>query len=342
MTADVALLGLAAGDVLGCGYEGMGAAAVARVAGAGPLDPLPGSLYTDDTQQALVLAYHLLDHDGVQPDALADALVVLAGPPGTGGVYRGAGPGFRAFVAHRLEGATVAEAAQPSAGNGAAMRAAPIGIRHSADPARLLDDAVAAGLVTHADARGVAAGAAVAVAVAAGARGEAGRDLVHTAADAAADVEHRLFSDHHDRLGPGEDWHTFSNALRAAAPLVGRPGEEIAGAVGQRASRTSAFGDASGSDAYAPASVVTALVLAADRDGEPVEPVRRAVRLGGDADTMGAITGAVTGARTGTREWPWEIPNDALLLEVGRRLASGERGTAGLPDLYELERVAGA
>ncbi len=339
--AAYALLGLAAGDVLGAGYEGMGAAAIARLAGDGPLLPRPGALYTDDTQQALVLAYHLLDHDRVDAERLADALVALAGPAGASSVYRGAGPGFAAFVAHRLEGAAVAEAAQASAGNGAAMRVAPVGVRFAADPARLLDEAVAASLVTHADARGVAAAAAVAMAVAAAAAGAAGRDLVHTAADAASDAEHRLFSDHYDRLGPGEDWHTFSDALRAAAGLVGRDPAEVAATIGERARRTSAYPDGSGVAAYAPASVVTALVLAADREGEPAGPLERAVRLGGDADTVAAIAGGVVGARTGAAEWPWPVPNADVLAEVGERLATGRRGTAGLPALYELELATG-
>ncbi len=336
-----ALLGLAAGDVLGAGYEGMRPATIARLAGDGPLLPRPGALYTDDTQQALVLAYHLLEHDRVDGEELADALVALAGPGGDS-VYRGAGPGFRAFAAHRLEGAAVAEAAQASAGNGAAMRVAPIGIRFAGDLELLLDQALAAGLVTHADARGVAAAAAVATAVAVAAGGAAGPDLVHTAADAASDAEHLLFTDHYDRMGPGEDWHTFSEALRAGARLVGRDPAEVAAAVGERARRSSAFPDGSGVATYAPASVVTALVVAADRDGEPAGPVRRAVRLGGDADTVGAIVGAVVGARTGAERWPWGVPNAGLLEEVGARLAAGARGTAGLPDLYELERATGS
>ncbi len=337
----VALVGLAAGDVLGAGYEGLSPAAIARVAGRGPLRPLPGSTYTDDTQQALVLAYHLLAHGSVRPEDLADELVALALPAGGVGVYRGPGPGFLSFVAHRLEGASVEEAAQPSAGNGAAMRVVPVAVRFAADPGLLADQVLASSLVTHADARGVAAAAAVAGAVVAAAAGEAGPDLVHTAADAAADAEHALFSEHYERLGPGEDWHTMSEALRAAASLVGRPAPEAAAAIGTRAARTSAYRAADGTAPYAPASVVTALVLAADRAGEPADPVRRVVALGGDADTMGAIAGAVVGARTGSAEWPWEVSNQALLSEVGRRLAAGERGLGGLPDLYELEAATG-
>ncbi len=335
-----ALLGLAAGDVLGAGYEGMSAPAIARLAGNGRLRPRTGSLYSDDTQQALVVAYHLLKHGEVVPERLADELVALALPSETGGVYRGPGPGFRSFVAHRLEGAGVDEAAQPSAGNGAAMRVAPVAIRFAGDPAALAGQVLAASLVTHADPRGVAAAAAVASAVVAAARGQHGPDLLHTAADAAEDAEHALFSDHYGRLGPGEDWHTMSRSLRAAGTLAGRPPADVVAAVGARAASSSAYADASGTAPYAPASVVTALVLAADPDGEPAGPVERVVALGGDADTMGAITGAVVGARTGARQWPWPIPNALLLAEVGRRLAAGSQGTDGLPDLYELEAEA--
>lgn len=327
MTIAAALLGTAAGDVLGSAVEGR----------RGPIDavPEPDGVHTDDTQQALVLAYHLLGSDRVEPARLAGDFFRLADPVDTMGIYRGTGSGFRSFIDALADGASPEEAAQASAGNGAAMRVAPVAIKYAADPEALLDQAIAAALVTHADPRGAAAAVAQATAIAAAAAGAGGRDLVYTAAEAAVEAEHRMFADAVARLGPNEYWHTFSDALQAGVDAIGSDPATIARVVGERAAVTSAFGRSDGTDPYAAASVVTAILLAAPA-GDEVEQVRAAVSLGGDADTIGAMVGAITGARSGRREWPWRIAAAELCLEVGDRLVSAG-DAAGLPDLYGWE-----
>ncbi len=304
------LVGLAAGDVLG--------------SPAGP-DGTPG--WSDDTQQALVLAEHLLRHGRVVPDRFARDLLAFAGPDGPPGRYRDVGRGFAAFLDHMAEGADPAAAAQPSAGNGAAMRIAPVAIRFHDDFEGLIDQAIEASLVTHAHPVGVAAAVAVAVALWAASRGQRGPDLVHSAADAAAIAEHRLFSDRYERLAPGDDWHTMSEALRAAVGLVGGAPAEIAQVIGGRASATSRNRQAAGTDPYAPASVVTALTVAAGSE-PPWAAVDALVDLGGDRDTMAAIAGAVAVASGGRP--PGVVAHADVLRELGERLARG--GDAdGLP-----------
>ncbi len=305
------LVGLAAGDVLG--------------SAAGP-DAAPG--WSDDTQQALVLAEHLLRHGRVVPDRFARDLLEFAGPDGPPGRYRDIGSGFAAFLDHLSEGADPAAAAQPSAGNGAAMRIAPVAIRFRDDFEGVIDQAIDASLVTHAHPVGVAAAVAVAVALWAAARGQRGPDLVHSAADAAAIAEHRLFSERYERLAPGDDWHTMSEALRAAVGLVGGVPAEIAESVGSRAAETSRHRQASGTDPYAPASVVTALTVAAGSE-PPWVAVETLVDLGGDRDTMAAIAGAVAVA-SGGRPPAGIVPHAGVLRELGERLAQGGDGE-GLP-----------
>jgi ADP-ribosylglycohydrolase len=331
---EAALLGLAAGDTLGAGFEGEDRDAIRSIAGRVVTAPLPGTLYTDDTQQALVLGYHLLQRGGVDVDRLARALAELAGPPS---VYRGIGTGFSAFLAHLDEGASPDESAQPSAGNGAAMRVAPIAIAFASDFDKVVTGSVEAGLVTHADPIGVAAGAAVAVAVWAAALGQRGRDLVHSAADAASIAEHLLFTDYFERLSPSDHWHAMSRALWGAVDMVGDDPDEIAAFVGRTVARSSSHGSSDGTEPFAPASVTTAITVASGAP-DAVTAVGSLVGLGGDTDTMAAIGGAIWGA-TGFTAWPWEVPARELLLEVGRRLASGRFDVSGLPDLYEHERA---
>lgn len=328
-----ALLGLAAGDVLGAGFEGSRPDPDRFAAG---VLPVPGSVYTDDTQQAMVLALHLLRHGSVDGTSLAREFLELHDTADRPGVYRGTGSGFRSFLQHLAEGASPDEAAQPSAGNGAAMRVTPVAMRFPDDPARLVDEAVAAALVTHADPRGVAAAAATAAAVVGGARRVGAREYLHRAAEAAEDAEHRLFSDHVGSVAPGDVWHAMSEALRAAEPLLGSSPAEVAARVGEYASRTSASGRSAGTDAYAPASVVTALVVAADPDVGPVEVLGSLVALGGDTDTMAAIAGAVAAARRGFDSWPWDIPNRELIVAVADAVVAGST-LQPWPDLYSVE-----
>lgn len=327
-----ALLGLAAGDTLGSGYEGEDRDVVRRLAGEVVAAPVPEALYTDDTQQALVLAYHLVRLGAVDRDRLALDLAALHGPPSA---YRGAGVGFSAFLGHLEEGALPAEAAQPSAGNGAAMRVTPTAIAFSTDFEAVVDASIESALVTHADPVGVAAATAVAVAVWSAWRGQRGADLVHSAADAAAIAEHRLFADHYERLSPGDHWHEMSRALWSAVDLSDRPADDVAAAVGAQAAETSARGWSDGTDAYAPASVVTAITVAAGAP-DPLSAVGSLVGLGGDTDTMAAIAGAIWGG-TGFTAWPWHVANRALLLDLGARLESGTGNAGALPDLYALE-----
>lgn len=311
----VALLGLAAGDVLGSGAEGSDPATAARLL---PSLPPSGARWTDDTQQALVIARHLLVHGSVDGVALAAELRAPDLP------HRGIGPGFAAFLA--------SGAPQPSAGNGAAMRSAPLGIRFPLP--EVIGETITAGLVTHADPRGVAAGVAVAAAVRLADAGLDGVDLLVETAEAVTDAEHRLFADHGLRFAPGDRWHTMSEAIRDAIGDVRQTPETMARAIGRRATDTADGGLLSGTHPYAPASVVSALVLAAAA-AAPDEAVRSAVGLGGDTDTVAAMVGAIVGVRFGVDRWPWPVPEARLLLEIGRRLAAGE-GASGIPGLADL------
>src|SRR5215472_8077307 len=90
------LLGLAVGDALGAPLEGLSPQKIRAHYGqvvdyvdgaqAWKKKPfrwrLPG-LYTDDTQQALVLTDELLEHGAIDPERVAEVYVRLANPKGT-------------------------------------------------------------------------------------------------------------------------------------------------------------------------------------------------------------------------------------------------------------------
>jgi len=87
------------------------------------------ALYSDDTQQALVLSDVLLEYGRIDPHRVADYYLRLGQPKGSYlGAHRGVGRSFRQVVAELERGTSPWEAGQESAGIGAAMRIAPVAL----------------------------------------------------------------------------------------------------------------------------------------------------------------------------------------------------------------------
>src|SRR5262249_35069767 len=169
-----ALLWGAAGDALGRPAEGLAPAELrARYGPDGVtrfIPPLewrsgPKGTITDDTQLTMEVARSLIATDGhFSPDDLVTRLIAWL-PHG-----RGKGPATTRAVELLEMGTPWWEAGRAGAagGNGAAMRAAPVGLVHALDPLplELRRDAVLAAGITHAGpptaagAGGLAAGAA--------------------------------------------------------------------------------------------------------------------------------------------------------------------------------------
>src|SRR5262249_13180557 len=156
------LLGLAVGDALGAPLEGLSSQQIRAhytfvndyVDGAKAWKKkpyrwrLPG-LYTDDTQQALALVDVLLATGGVDVDRLAAIYVDLATPDlGYAGAHRGVGKSFRQVLADLKRGVSPRlTGREDSAGIGAAMRIAPVGLWFADEPEALFDAVMAASLV---------------------------------------------------------------------------------------------------------------------------------------------------------------------------------------------------
>jgi ADP-ribosylglycohydrolase len=151
------LLGLAIGDALGNTTEGLIPADRRRRFGE-IRDYLPNpyaagarvGLPSDDTQLAFWTLEHVLRHGAVIPEGLAEIFASRR--------IFGIGRTVRAFLAaYRTDGPWW-EAAQPSAGNGALMRIAPVVVPHVQAPSpELWADAILGGAVTHNDPSSIAA-----------------------------------------------------------------------------------------------------------------------------------------------------------------------------------------
>jgi poly(ADP-ribose) glycohydrolase ARH3 len=263
-----ALLGTFVGDALGMPFEGAAPTDVPE-----RLDMLQARLgrgyYTDDTQMAIALAESLLEHGGIDDEALGRAFVDAYDP------RRGYGWGTTEVLrmvrlgVHPRDAARSAFSGGGSLGNGAAMRIAPVAVWFVRDAEALAEAARASARVTHAHRLGVDAALTQAVAIAAALRGE---NPLAAAIKAATTPELR------DRL------------VEAAGILgAGLGPAEIA----------ARLGNASTGHESVPAAVYSAT---AHESFEAA--VTFAVRCGGDADTIGAMAGAIAGARAGASAVP--------------------------------------
>jgi poly(ADP-ribose) glycohydrolase ARH3 len=263
-----ALLGTFVGDALGMPYEGS------------PPEAIPEQIemqearlgrgtYTDDTQMMIALAESLLEHGRVDEDALGRVFVEAHDP------RRGYGSGTTEVLRLIRSGRNAREAARSifggegSAGNGAAMRIAPVAVRYADDGAVAIEAARASAGATHAHPLGIDAALAQAAAITAALRGESPLD---TALGAVAT--------------PG-----LRDRLAQAAHLVeARP-------------EPAAVATLLGSSSAGPESVPAA-VYAAEAHDSFEAAVTFAIRCGGDTDTIGAMAGAITGARMGATAIP--------------------------------------
>jgi poly(ADP-ribose) glycohydrolase ARH3 len=257
------LLGLALGDAVGAPYEGsLVARAAWKVLGIGRGQLLR---YTDDTEMAVVLARSLAQHGGVEPDALAREWAHGAH------WSRGYGAGARALLA-RIRGGEDWRTANRSVfpdgsfGNGAAMRAAPIGLWYHRDTDALAKAATLAASITHAHPLGIEGGVLIARA---------------TAMAIAAELDLAGL-----RAGCREE--AFRAQLALAEDMT-MDEEEVVRTLGH--------------SIVAHESVVTALHVARRFDAfAPL--IDFVISLGGDVDTIGAMAGAMFGARHGVGALP--------------------------------------
>ena len=263
-----ALLGTFTGDALGMPFEGVAPAAVPE-----RLEMLDARLgrgtYTDDTQMAIALAESLLEHGGIDKEALGRAFADAHDP------RRGYGSGTTEVLrlvrsgVHPLHAARSALGGKGSFGNGAAMRIAPVAVLYARDTGALAEAARASARVTHAHPLGVDAALAQAVAIAAALRGENPLD---------AAIETATTPQLRDRLA------------KAARLLEAGPGPaEIAALLG---------------NSSAGYESVPAAIYSAAAHGSFEAAVTFAVCCGGDTDTIGAMAGAIAGARTGASAIP--------------------------------------
>lgn len=157
------LVGVGVGDALGMPAEGMTPKQLGIIYGQirdyheGWLKP---GYITDDTQLTICIAESIVEHRDFVPEDVAQRFV------GWLGYGRGKGRTCTMAVLNLIQGKSWKESGLFSAGNGSAMRSAPIGLFYYKDYERLKRIARDSSIITHTDPMAIAGATAVAFSVA--------------------------------------------------------------------------------------------------------------------------------------------------------------------------------
>ena len=309
------LLAQALGDALGFVVEGAPAAVARRYAAALPhasailpaRSPFSPGQYSDDTQYARELCASIVDAGEWRADAFARRLARLF----AAGRDVGAGAGSRRAARRLLLGVDWREAGTPPpyAGNGAAIRAGPIGVLFRGDPLAMRRVAIEQALVTHREPLCAAGAVAIAAAVRLAATEEANAETALASVGALATEVDARFGAAFDTLG-----ELLSLPPAAAAERL-------------RAARLDPLGPppTGGLSIHVVPTVIWSLYSVWRHPSSWREALGTAIGIGGDTDSTGAMAGAIVGARLGAGALP-----AALLAQLH------DRGTDGAAALTAL------
>jgi len=285
-----ALLGLAAGDAVGTTVEFLprgGFPPVTDMIGGGPFRLEPGQ-WTDDTTMALCLAESLLVDPDLSPDDLMarfDQWVETGYNSSTGRCFDIGNTTLAALGRFKRTGNPFAGDVSPrAAGNGSIMRLAPVPIRWWHDPVQAEAISRKQSLTTHAAPEAVDACALLARIITSAIHGRE-RDAVLS-----------------PQIDP--DWQPAIQAIAAGSWRSKNEADIL-------------------STGYVVHTLEAALWAVATTTSFE-DAVLRAVNLGHDADTIGAVAGQIAGALYGLdaipRRWVAQLYRGRDLLELAKRL----------------------
>ena len=272
------LLGTAVGDALGLPSEGLSRAQIARRwSGIRHRLIFGKGMFSDDTEHTLMVASALLRHRD-DPTAFQRALGwklrwwLLALPAGVG--LSTAKAIVRLWI-----GFPATRSGVRSAGNGAAMRSAILGVMFREDAAKRREFVLAACRLTHTDPRA-----------------EESAILVAEAAVLAASKapESEALAILRSQVVTDEMQTRFAKLEAALAVGISVPGY------------ASDIGCSHGVSGFASNTVAVALFAWLRHRGQFEAAVRSVIECGGDTDTVAAITGGICGAEVGEAGIPSE------------------------------------
>jgi ADP-ribosylglycohydrolase len=305
------LLGVAAGDSMGMPSSMMSPETIQNKFGNYITDFLPApeghiihdkmvaGQVTDDTQQTLAIADSIIDNGEVIPDDIAKRLIKWADEINAFKTLAVGPSSFRALFAIK-DGKSIYETGAVGDTNGAVMRIGAVGIYGRGELTRTIDAVENACIPTHNTNIAIAGASAVAMAIGKCITGVRDIDEIIKVAIEAAELG----------MSRGNIWYSASIVERTKLAI------DI---VDQNSSKENIIKDLYnliGAGVQVSETVPTCLALTKLSKGNIIDAVELATNLGGDCDTIGAITGSICGAYSGADNIPakWK----KLLQEVNK------------------------
>ncbi len=288
-----ALIGSAVGDALGAPVEGCSMEKVRSVYPEGKGWEMVYGRYTDDTEMMIGVAESLIKNKGFNGAAMARTFVHNYDEK------RGYGPGSKEALKRIREGESWEEASgklfggKGSYGNGAAMRIAPVGLFYYDNAEALREIAHKSSIITHSHELGKEGAALQAFAIALAVRGQK-EDMLFELKEF---VQHDVYK---EKIGRMEI--LLAKDANRKEIIVG-------------------LGNGEAAFNSVPTAIYSFLRFDHFNDS-----VTYAVSLGGDTDTIGAMTGAISGAYYGDGV----IPNGWV-----EKLEEGGKGKSYIKRLAE-------
>jgi len=287
-----ALVGTAVGDAIGSGFEWQRVAELQAIEWAADRRELLA--YTDDTHMMIGMAESLVQKEGFDGEHMAHVFIRnYEMEP-----WRGYGPGPPNVFRMIRAGEDWNKAAEKlyhggSYGNGAAMRIAPVAVFYHNDLTMLREVAFRSSQITHSHVLGKEGAALQAYAIALAVGWESGRLF-----------DSRGFISRLDELIQHE---TYRKKLESLTMLLGEG--DKAKVVAELGNTVEAFN-----------SVPTAIYSFVSHPDSFREAILFAVNLGGDTDTIAAMTGAISGAYLGVEavpnKWRLKLENRLYIEEL--------------------------
>lgn len=287
-----ALVGTAVGDAVGAGFEGRRVAEDEAIEWAA--DRREILAYTDDTHMMIGMAEALVQKEGFDGEHMARVFIRnYETEP-----WRGYGPGPPNVFRMIRAGEAWDKASEKlyhggSYGNGSAMRIAPLAVFYRNDLTMLKEVAYRSSQITHSHVLGKEGAALQAYAVALASGSEPGK---------AFDSQEFL-----SRLGELIQHETYRKKLESATRLLGAADKSKV--VAELGNSVEAFN-----------SVPTAIYSFLHHPDSFKEAILFAISLGGDTDTIAAMTGAIAGAYLGAdgvpNKWRMKLENREYIEEL--------------------------
>jgi len=280
------LFGVAIGDALGAANEGKPRWKLAKepIHAPAPHNGCPAGTVTDDTALTLALARSILATGTIDPDDLVPRFISASK------TMVGGGWATEQAISRLERGAAWWLAGTPSAGNGAAMRAAPVGLFFD-DPAEIRRGAFLQAIITHRDRSAAASAIVNALFVGWLARGGAANtEVLDWLASAIAGLETPLASRHRNKKH-----HTLAELLGEVREFVGEAEAAF------EHFRTGAF---------VLETLPSALTVFLSYPEDPERALLIAAHAGDDTDTLASLVGGWLGAYLGDRKLRSRTPSN--------------------------------